>query len=77
MTRARFLEPAESELEEAIAYFNGQVEGHSSFQDTTLRAFHRLVFDEVPAPRVAEELGISVGAVYVAKSRVLRALMAV
>jgi len=27
VTRARFLEPAESELEEAIAYFNGQVEG--------------------------------------------------
>ena len=27
MTRSRFLELAELELEEAIAYFNGQVEG--------------------------------------------------
>jgi RNA polymerase sigma-70 factor (ECF subfamily) len=44
------------------------------FQDRTLRAFHRLVFDGVPAPQVAAELGISVGAVYIAKSRVLRAL---
>lgn len=46
------------------------------FQEKTLQAFHRLVFDEAPAPQVAKELGMSIGAVYVAKSRVLRALRA-
>jgi RNA polymerase sigma-70 factor (ECF subfamily) len=46
------------------------------FEDKTLRAFDRLVFDGVPAPQVAAELEMSVGAVYIAKSRVLRRLRA-
>jgi RNA polymerase sigma-70 factor, ECF subfamily len=44
------------------------------FEDTTLAAFRRVVFDEVAAARVAEELGLSVAAVWLAKSRVLKAL---
>jgi RNA polymerase sigma-70 factor (ECF subfamily) len=44
------------------------------FEETTLAAFRRAVFDEIEAVRVAEELGISVAAVWLAKSRVLKAL---
>ncbi len=44
------------------------------FEDSTLTAFRRVVFDEVPSSRVAEELGLSVAAVWLAKSRVLKAL---
>jgi RNA polymerase sigma-70 factor (ECF subfamily) len=46
------------------------------FEEKTLRAFDRLVFDGVAAPQVAAELEMSVGAVYIAKSRVLRRLRA-
>ena len=42
------------------------------FEPATLRAFRRLVLDEAPGAVVAEELGVSVGAVYVARSRVLQ-----
>jgi len=41
------------------------------FEPPTLHAFRRLALDEVPGAAVAAELGVSVGAVYVAKSRVL------
>lgn len=44
------------------------------FETTTLAAFRRVVFDEIEAARVAEELGISVTAVWLAKSRILKAL---
>jgi RNA polymerase sigma-70 factor, ECF subfamily len=47
-------------------------------QPTTLRAFERFVFDEVPANQVAAELGITPNAVFGAKRRILervRALM--
>ncbi|HEY7424085.1 MAG TPA: RNA polymerase sigma factor [Gemmataceae bacterium] len=44
------------------------------FEDTTLAAFRRVVFDEVEAERAAKELGLSVAAVWLAKSRVLKAL---
>jgi RNA polymerase sigma factor (sigma-70 family) len=44
------------------------------FEETTLAAFRRVVFDEVETARVADELGISVAAVWLAKSRVLKAL---
>lgn len=42
------------------------------FEPATLRAFRRLVLDEAPGAVVARELGVSVGAVYVARSRVLQ-----
>jgi RNA polymerase sigma-70 factor (ECF subfamily) len=41
------------------------------FEPATVRAFRRVVLDGAPSALVAQELGISVGAVYVAKSRVL------
>jgi RNA polymerase sigma-70 factor (ECF subfamily) len=44
------------------------------FEPATWRAFHRAVHDGVPAAEVAAELGTSVNAVLLAKSRVLRRL---
>jgi RNA polymerase sigma-70 factor (ECF subfamily) len=44
------------------------------FEPTTLSAFRRVMFDGVPAAEAAKELGLSVGAVYLAKSRVLKRL---
>jgi len=46
----------------------------NEFEPKTVGAFYRLVFDEVPASQVAAELGMTAGAVYIAKSRVLRRL---
>ena len=48
----------------------------ASFEEKTLRAFRRLAFDGLAAPQVAAELGLTVAAVYIAKSRVLRKLRA-
>jgi RNA polymerase sigma-70 factor, ECF subfamily len=42
------------------------------FEPTTLRAFRRLALDGASGEEVARELGLSVAAVYVAKSRVLQ-----
>ena len=42
------------------------------FEPITLRAFRRLAIDGVSGAVAAEELGLSVAAVYVAKSRVLK-----
>ena len=44
------------------------------FEPTTWRAFQRLALDGSPAATVAAELGISVNAVFIAKSRVLARL---
>jgi RNA polymerase sigma-70 factor (ECF subfamily) len=44
------------------------------FNASTMQAFRRVVLDEVPAAVVAEELGLSVNAVLIAKSRVLARL---
>lgn len=44
------------------------------FSAKTWRAFRRQVIDEAPPAQVASELGISVNAVLIAKSRVLRRL---
>ena len=41
------------------------------FEPTTLRAFRRLALDGASGAEVAQELGMSVAAVWVAKSRVL------
>jgi RNA polymerase sigma-70 factor (ECF subfamily) len=42
------------------------------FEAATVRAFRRLALDGASAEEVAGELGMSLGAVYVAKSRVLK-----
>ncbi|MFO0847305.1 MAG: hypothetical protein U0871_01920 [Gemmataceae bacterium] len=42
------------------------------FEPATVQAFRRLTLDDAPGAVVAAELGLSVGAVYVAKSRVLQ-----
>jgi RNA polymerase sigma-70 factor (ECF subfamily) len=42
------------------------------FEPTTLQAFRRLTFDGVSGSQAAEELGLTVSAVYMAKSRVLK-----
>ena len=44
----------------------------AEFEPATLRAFRRLALDGASGAEVAEELGLSVAAVYVAKSRVLQ-----
>ncbi len=44
----------------------------AEFEPPTLRAFRRLALEEASGAEVAEELGMSVAAVYVAKSRVLQ-----
>jgi RNA polymerase sigma-70 factor (ECF subfamily) len=44
------------------------------FQATTWQAFQRVALDGVPAEQTARELGLSVNAVFIAKSRVLRLL---
>jgi RNA polymerase sigma-70 factor (ECF subfamily) len=44
------------------------------FTDATWRAFRRLALDGAPARTVADELGLSVNAVLIAKSRVLARL---
>ena len=49
-----------------------QVRGH--FQDNTWQAFWQTAVDNRPPREVADRLGLSVGAVYIAKSRVLARL---
>ena len=49
-----------------------QVRGH--FQDRTWQAFWQTAVEARPPREVAEALGLSVGAVYIAKSRVLTRL---
>jgi RNA polymerase sigma-70 factor (ECF subfamily) len=44
------------------------------FEPATLAAFRRVVFDEIGAAQVARELGLSLNAVLLAKSRVLSRL---
>jgi RNA polymerase sigma factor (sigma-70 family) len=44
----------------------------NEFEPTTVQAFRRLTFDVQPAADVAAALGLTVPAVYIAKSRVLR-----
>jgi RNA polymerase sigma factor (sigma-70 family) len=44
------------------------------FEPATWRAFERVWLEQVPAPRVAEEMGQPIDWVYVAKSRVLKQL---
>jgi DNA-directed RNA polymerase specialized sigma24 family protein len=46
----------------------------ADFAPSTWKAFHRLVVDGADADTVAAELGLSVNAVCIAKSRVLQRL---
>jgi RNA polymerase sigma-70 factor, ECF subfamily len=46
----------------------------ADFNPTTWEAFQRFGVDGVPAGRVAEDLGLSENAVFLAKSRVLKKL---
>ena len=46
----------------------------SEFQESTWQAFWRTAIEERDGKEVAESLGLSVGAVYVAKSRVIARL---
>jgi RNA polymerase sigma-70 factor (ECF subfamily) len=46
----------------------------SEFEERTWRAFWRVAVDDRPAAEVAAELGMTPGAVYIAKSRVLKRL---
>ena len=41
------------------------------FEPSTVRVFRRVALEDAPSAAVAQELGLSVGAVYMAKSRVL------
>ena len=44
------------------------------FAEITWEAFHRQVFEGQPAEQVAAALGMPISSVYVARSRILRAL---
>ena len=44
------------------------------FEAKTWQAFHRVVLEGVPADKVAEELGVTLNAVFIAKSRVVHQL---
>ena len=46
------------------------------FEERTWQAFWKTAVEHKTAPQAAEELGMSVAAVYMAKSRVLRRLRA-
>ncbi|MDB4767066.1 sigma-70 family RNA polymerase sigma factor, partial [bacterium] len=52
-------------------------EGKPSFRDSTWQAFWQTSVDQLPVDGVAEELGISTGAVYIARSRVIARLRSV
>jgi RNA polymerase sigma-70 factor (ECF subfamily) len=58
--------------ETAILYARVLEIVESEFEPSTWRAFYRVVIDGVSPKAVAEELGLSVNSVYLAKSRVLR-----
>lgn len=53
-----------------LRFLMNQVAPH--FESQTLQIFRALTSEEKQAPEVAAELGISLGSVYVARSRVLR-----
>ena len=56
------------------AYLAGVEMVQAEFEDRSWQAFWRTTVDEVPTEQVASELGMSVNAVRLAKSRVLRRL---
>jgi RNA polymerase sigma-70 factor (ECF subfamily) len=78
----RLMEVADDLSEQSVSY-DGQGKTsllhvikvvQAEFEDRTWQAFWRTAIDEIPTQQVAEELGISVNAVRLGKSRVLRRL---
>ena len=60
------------ELEYRRALFDSAAERvRAEVKDTTWRAFHMTAVQGIPAPEVADRLGVSVGSVHTAKCRVL------
>jgi len=57
---------------QVLRQLSARLEGQ--FSESTRRAFRRLVFDEASPDEVAQELGLSLNAVIIAKCRVLKAL---
>lgn len=53
-----------------------QLREQSRFDERTIRAFERVAFDEQPPSSVAEELGLTLNEVYLAKHRCLKKLRA-
>ena len=79
MQLGQMSEPKQPELEQPNAEVRGLYQRALSFlQETfepqTWRAFWRTAIDGLPAPEVADELGMSAAAVRKAKSRVLSRL---
>ncbi len=78
------IEQLEDENSQASKLWNREHDAHvlrellisiePEFEPSTFQAFRRQVYDAAPAVQIARELGISVGAAYTAKSRVLRRL---
>lgn len=62
--------------QENVLFWQGLEQIRGAFKDSTWRAFWRTAVDGQPPQEVAEELGMSPGAVRVAKSRVLQRLRA-
>lgn len=67
-------EPAESEAFHSAIARRAVLMMQTEFEDSTWRAFWMTAIEQCPTQVVADELGISVAAVYMAKSRVLRRL---
>ncbi len=67
-------EPTADELEERALYHRALRLIREEFRETTWKAFWGTAVDDCPASDVARELGLTPGAVRVAKSRVLRRL---
>ncbi len=69
--------PAEapaSDAGDAWLYHRAVEQVRGEFEEPTWQAFWRVTVEDRPPAAVAEELGLSVNAVYLAKSRVLRRL---
>lgn len=81
---ARMIEQLEDEKSDLSSHWDQEHDQHilrrllatmdSEFEPATVAAFRRQVFDEASAEQVAAELNLTIGAVYSAKSRVLRKL---
>ncbi len=68
--------PSEHDLDEEqrILYQRAMDLLHRDFSESTIHAFMLSVVEGLPAATVAEQLGISLNSVYIAKSRVLNRL---